>query len=428
MSTLRPPIVIILASVYPAAMPLSITSPEIFGVTESSITLSFAVEDASGPVDARVEVLVDGELRAVSEGSAGTRLLRIEELDPAHAYGIELSAKGAEPPERDARFPETVTTLPATEASQVGSFASLNDLHFGEARFGGSPSDDGEFGDEAPGYPAVRETDDEQPYWLVMNEDAVADINAAGVDAVVIKGDIADRGQREQFEIAARTFSRFEMPHHAFLGNHDHYGLLRGEEVDGYALLGQAPAPRSIDLGGWRLLLLDTVEPGEHHGIFPDARMRWLEEALEETRELAIPTLLFMHHQPVPPEHRNTFTNRIGILSEHSLRLFDLIGKNPQISAVLIGHTHQNRVRRYPTAGSVPFVEINCVKDYPGGFAHYRLYDDGSFRQEVRRTSSERALAHSTRCSGFFKGGYRHFALGSLAERSFVAEPARLSR
>ena len=156
--------------------------------------------------------------------------------------------------------------------------------------------------------------------------------------------------------------------------------------------------------------------------------MRWLEETLEETRELDIPTLLLTHHQPVPPEFRNTFTNRIGILSEHSLRLFDLIGKHPQVKAVLIGHTHQNRVRRYPAAGAVPFVEINCVKDYPGGFGHYRLYDDGSFRQEVRRTSSDRALAHSTRCAGFFKGGYRRFALGSLAERSFVWGGAGLSR
>ena len=409
-------------------MPLSITSPEIFGVTESTITLSFAVESASGPVDARAEVLVDGELRVVSEGPAGTRLIRIDQLEADRPYRIEISADGAGPLERDAFFPEQVTTLPAVRGSLVGSFASLNDLHFGEERFGGSPGEDGEFGEEAPGYPAVRETDGEVPYWLFMNQDAVADINAAGVDMAVIKGDIADRGRREQFEVAARTFARFEMPPHAFLGNHDHYALLEGEEVDGYGLLGQAPAPRCVDLGGWRLVLLDTVEPGEHHGVFPDGRMRWLEESLEETRELGMPTLLLMHHQPVPPEFRNTFTNRIGILSEHSLRLFDLIGKHPQVKAVLIGHTHQNRVRRYPAAGSVPFVEINCVKDYPGGFGHYRLYDDGSFRQEVRRTSRARSLAHSTRCSGFFKGGYRRFALGSLEERSFVWGGAGLSR
>ncbi len=61
------------------------------------------------------------------------------------------------------------------------------------------------------------------------------------------------------------------------------------------------------------------------------------------------------------------------------------------------------------------------MKDYPGGFAHYRIFDDGHFRQEVRRTTSQRALAHSTRCRDFFRGGYRRFALGPLEMRSFVA-------
>jgi hypothetical protein len=38
----------------------------------------------------------------------------------------------------------------------------------------------------------------------------------------------------------------------------------------------------------------------------------------------------------------------------------------------------------------------------------------------VRRTSSDRALAHSTFCSSFFGGGYRLFSLGSLEQRSFT--------
>ncbi len=78
-------------------------------------------------------------------------------------------------------------------------------------------------------------------------------------------------------------------------------------------------------------------------------------------------------------------------------------------------------MRHYPAAGRIPFIEVHCTKDYPGGFAHYRLFEDGSFRQEVRRTSSERALAHSTRCSGFCDGGYRRFSLGPLSARAFVS-------
>lgn len=67
------------------------------------------------------------------------------------------------------------------------------------------------------------------------------------------------------------------------------------------------------------------------------------------------------------------------------------------------------------------------MKDDPGGFALYELYDDGTFRQEVRRTSSARALAHSARCRDCFRGTYRDFALGTLADRARVAG-GRLAR
>ncbi len=400
-------------------MSTQIRAPELFGVTESSLTLSFCVEDASGPVDAEAHVLLDGQTRAISEGTAGTRLVRIEGLEPKTRYEIEIRVAGAPPAEPDAFFPGHAVTLPGTDAALVGSFATLNDLHFGEPRFGGA-FQQGETVD-APDEPAVREEDTEVPYWSFMNEDAVTDINATDADLVVIKGDIADRGQPEQFEYAARTFAGFRMPHHAFLGNHDHYALLSGEEVDGYEILGQPRAPRAFDHGGWRFVLLDTTLPGEHHGVFADERLRWLGEALAETRETGAPTLIFMHHQPCPPEFHDRFPNNISMLPEHSLRLFDLLGRHPQVKGVLIGHTHQNRVRKYPASGELPVIEVCCVKDYPGGFGHYRIFDDGHFRQEVRRTTSERALAHSTRCRDFFRGGYRRFAQGSREMRSFDA-------
>ena len=403
-------------------MPLTITHPELFGVTETSATFAFTVEDGSGPVDAPAEIVLDGRVRATSEGASGPRLVRVEGLRPGTRYRLELRAGGETAP--PARYlPDSFSTLAATEAHEVASFATLNDLHFGEPRFGGRLLEDGEYGEASAEFPAVHEDEGDVPYWRLMNEDAVADINKLGANAVFIKGDIADRGLPEQFEAARRTFAGFSAPHHAFLGNHDYYGLEVGVDVDGYALLGQPPAPRAVDLGGWRLLLIDTVLPGEHHGIFPDERLAWLSDALAETRETGTPTLILTHHQPVPPEHAHRYPNSIGMIPEHSLRVFDLLGRHPQVKGVLIGHTHRNRVRHYAASGAIPFIEVHCVKDYPGGYAHYRLFDDGHFRQEARRTASERALAHSTRCRDFFAGNYRDFALGSLEQRSFATGP-----
>ena len=403
-------------------MRLTIRDPEVMGVTASGVTLAFRVEDAGGAADASARVLLDGELRARSEGNAAARLVRIEGLDPDTEYTLAVEVDGVARPAPDRYFPERVRTLPSPSARRTATFATLNDLHFGEPRFGGQLTADHEYGDAAEGFPVVRADDTDVPYWRLMNDDAIAEINAANVDAVVVKGDIADRGLPEQFGFAREAFAKIRAPHHAFLGNHDYYGRHNGAgEVDGYALLGQEPAPRSVDLGGWRLVLLETAEPGDHHGVFDDDRLQWLAGTLAETNEEAIPTLLLMHHQPVPPEKRDSYPNSIGMLPEHSLPFFDLIGANPQVKGVLIGHTHRNRVRRYRASGTTPFVEVNCTKDYPGGWAHYELYDDGSFRQEVRRTASTRALAHSTRCRDCFRGLYRDFSLGALGERSFVA-------
>jgi hypothetical protein len=401
-------------------MSLRIREPELFGVTESSVTLTFRVEDDAGPVDAPARVLVDGEPRAVSEGCAGTRQVRIEGLAPGTRHRLDVEADGGALAARTAFFPESFETHPAPPGDEVASFATLNDLHFGEPRFGGMLTEDMEWGGEHPDWPSVRETDTEVPYWRFMNEDAVAEINAQGVDFTVIKGDIADRGRTEQFVAARECFAKLDRPWHAFLGNHDHYAVLEGQAVDGCALLGQPRAPRTLDVAGWRLVILDTVLPGHHHGELDGERLAWLGRTLDETRETGTPTLLFMHHHPVPPEFKDHYPNTIGIVPEHSLALFDLVGRHPQLRGVLIGHTHRNRVRRYRASGTTPFAEVNCTKDYPGGWAHYRLYEDGSFRQEVRRTGSERALAHSSLCAGFFRGGYRIFALGTLDQQSFV--------
>jgi len=404
----------------------TISHPKVFGVTETSITLAFAVAEGDSLIDAEATVRLNGQLRATSQ-EAGTRLVRIEGLDPATDYAIEIETAGATASsgaraEPNRYFTGSARTHDAPASEQVGSFATLNDLHFGESRIGGTLTDDHEYGDEAPGFPVISDDDYELPYAEFMNADAVSEINRLDVDCSVIKGDIADRGLPEQFEAAARCFAGFEKPHHPFLGNHDYLQRLEGNEVDGYGILGAAPAPRHVDLAGWRLILLDTVIPGRHDGAFDADRRDWLADALHESGREGMPTLLLSHHQPVPPEHRNSYPNSIGMDPADSLALFDLLAEAPHVKGMLIGHTHRNRIRRYERAAHVPFMEVANPKDYPGGLGHYRLFADGSFRQEVRRIPSERALAHSTRCRGLFKGGYQHFTLGSLEERSYVAD------
>ena len=117
-------------------MTLRIENAELFGVTESSLTLYFSVEADDGPIDAPANVRIDGEIRCVCEGISGTRRIEIDCLDPDTEYRIEIETSDGSPAIHDDPFPATARTLPKPSGELVASFATLNDLHFGEPRFG----------------------------------------------------------------------------------------------------------------------------------------------------------------------------------------------------------------------------------------------------------------------------------------------------
>ena len=71
------------------------------------------------------------------------------------------------------------------------------------------------------------------------------------------------------------------------------------------------------------------------------------------------------------------------------------------------------------TASGVPSIEIGCVKDFPGTWAEYRVYETGVM-QVVHRISDPAALAWSERCRHLYADfgiDYESYALGTLEER-----------
>ena len=105
-----------------------------------------------------------------------------------------------------------------------------------------------------------------------------------------------------------------------------------------------------------------------------------------------------------------------------SERLIDVVARRPAILGYFAGHTHRNRVRRFPATGDVPWVEVACVKDFPGTWAEYRVFDDGVL-QVHRRISSPAALDWSERTRHMFGGTYEGYAFGRLEDRCFAIRP-----
>lgn len=152
-------------------------------------------------------------------------------------------------------------------------------------------------------------------------------------DLLVLTGDLA-HDEREECYLALREMlgdwvSRCRL----IPGNHDSRGALRRtfSELfpgDGCAL------SFSADLDGWRLIGVDSQVPGQVPGRIAPAQLDWLHDELSQEPER--PTLVFVHHPPIPVG--SPWLDRIGL--EDADEFGRLIEASPQVRAVVCGHVH----------------------------------------------------------------------------------------
>ena len=122
------------------------------------------------------------------------------------------------------------------------------------------------------------------------------------------------------------------------------------------------------------------------------------------------------------PESGNRPANYFGISPDDSERLIELVAARPRIIGYFAGHTHRNRVRRFGVSREVPWVEVACVKDFPGAWAEYRVYEGGVL-QVFHRISTPDALVWSQQTREMYDGSYFEYSFGELADRCFPIWP-----
>jgi 3',5'-cyclic AMP phosphodiesterase CpdA len=247
----------------------------------------------------------------------------------------------------------------------------------------------------------------EDPYPEVMNRGAVAEMRAIDPAAVLVKGDLTAHGAEDELHRFVAAYQpEFGDRLHVIPGNHD------ATIVDAFP----TPMPYLVELPGARLAMIDTSVPMRASGRVTATTLEWLDGVAAEGDER--PLLVFGHHQPWNPGSPDRSEDYFGINPDDSIRLVDVVARRPRIAGYFAGHTHRNRVRRFGPTGSVPWVEVACVKDYPGTWAEYRVFDGGVL-QIHRRIASTEALAWTEKTRGMFGGLYAGYAFGSLADRCF---------
>jgi predicted phosphodiesterase len=294
----------------------------------------------------------------------------------------------------------TFTTLERPPGERLATFTTVNDVHFGETICGY----ESKMPDAGPTFSSLP---GERPYPEVMNEAAVEEMAAVDPAVVLVKGDLTNDGLEEEYEAFLRCYAgAFGDRMHHIRGNHDAYR-------------GQTYAPEEhfrIDLPGATLAVLDTTVPFAPNGGVEDDQLEWLDDLAASADR---PVLVFGHHQPWAPGSKSRPDTYFGINPDDSEKLVAVAARRPAIAGYFCGHTHRNRVRRFADTGPMPWVEVACVKDFPGTWAEYRVFEGGILHlaHRIRRAD---AVQWTERTRGMFGGLYPGFAFGALEERSFV--------
>ena len=296
----------------------------------------------------------------------------------------------------------SATTLARPAGAHLCTFVTVNDLHFGEE----------EVVTEMKGIELgvrMRRPDGETPHPVLCNAAAIAEIRAIDPIAVVAKGDLTTHGsQAEYAQFLAHYGTAFGERMHHVRGNHECYG---GQQI-------ADAAPFAVTLPGVTLAVLDTTLYGEDGGVIGADALEWLDSLGADTDQ---PVLVFGHHHCWNPDASSRPIDYFGINPDDSEALIDVVRRRPRIRGYFAGHTHRNRVRRFPwVTGDVPFAEISCVKDYPGVWAEYRVYE-GGILQIVHRISDPAVLEWTDQTRDLLPNrGYERYAFGAIDDRCFA--------
>lgn len=291
------------------------------------------------------------------------------------------------------------TTLPEPSGRRRCRFVTVNDLHFGEVEAGRI--------DDSPLGPITTKPPGAPPYAEMMNHAAVHEMLASErvhgeLVAVIVKGDITTLATPEEFgDFEGCYRPAFGERLFAVRGNHD-----TAEGCHEYA------GDRRIELPGTVVALLDTAVPGADGGDLGADQVEWLDALADDATD---PVVVMGHH---PMFLAGGDDNPDFVLSPDASAALDaLASRRPAVIAYTAGHTHRHRVQ-WMRCG-VPAIEVGCVKDFPGTWAEYEMYE-GGLLQIVHRISSPEALAWSETCRKLYSDfgvDYSAYGAGRLRDR-----------
>lgn len=161
---------------------------------------------------------------------------------------------------------------------------------------------------------------------------AVINDRHGDADFCVLAGDLADLGKADAYERLKEILAELSIPCHITLGNHDDRPVFLDVFGKDYAAE-TGCVDKVIDAKGYRVILLDSSEPGTHSGVLTDAQYDWLSDRLDEVMDK--PVIVILHHHANP---LHTLVDRI--ILRDGARLANALAVHPDVRQVIAGHVH----------------------------------------------------------------------------------------
>lgn len=208
------------------------------------------------------------------------------------------------------------------------------------------------------------------------------------LDALLLTGDLV-HDEAGGYAHLRELFTPLGKPVYCLPGNHDDLpACAQALAGSPFQLNGH------VDFAHWRIVLLDSVVPGEAHGALSAAELARLEQALATAGERHV--LVALHHHPV--NLASTWLDQVML--RNAREFFAVTDRFPTLRAVCWGHVHQQfdvrrkgvRLMAVPStcAQFAPASPDFAIDGAAPGYRRLALHADGTIDSEVIRVEAAR--------------------------------------
>lgn len=211
--------------------------------------------------------------------------------------------------------------------------------------------------------------------------------HAAPLNLVLVTGDLAHHAEPKAYERLKSYLEKIGAPIECLPGNHDSHSVMQASFMP-YGI----GCANIFDRRQWRIIMLNSVAPGQDLGQLSNAELARLDKALRGLTEGH--ALVCLHHPPVPVG--NPSMDEMGL--SNAEEFFRVIDAHSCVRAVLWGHAHSEfaDVRRGVQLLGTPSTCFQfktsaagiAVDDAPPAYRWLWLFPDGTLKTGVISVSS----------------------------------------